>query len=100
MGFHFDDLYGDPFIEWNEEISAREGELPEDQEIRAIEGAIMELQELKDAVIKVLVTGHDFTHEEATEKVDEHAGKDPDMWTENAIPESLASFLASDDDDD
>lgn len=59
----------------------------------------MELSELKEAVSKLLISSFDFTPEEAEETVDASASDDPDMWSENADPDTLAKFLASDEND-
>lgn len=59
----------------------------------------MNEQELKTAVTNKLVTEHDFVIEEAEETVEESVSDKPDMWNENADVDSLAKFLASDDED-
>lgn len=61
----------------------------------------MDLQELKDAVVKVLMMDHDFLMEEAEQKVDEHSrSSESEMWNENADASQLAEYLASDESDE
>ena len=60
----------------------------------------MELQELKDAVVKNLVTTHNFIVEEAETTVEESLTKDAGMWNVNASPEDIAKYLASDENDE
>lgn len=60
----------------------------------------MNLEDLKSAVIKLLVLEHDFLQAEAEETVDDSVEVKPDFWNENAIPEDLANLLASDDNDE
>lgn len=58
------------------------------------------MQELKDAVVKLLVSNYDFLLEDAEISVDESVSDNPDMWTEKAEAEELAKYLASDDADE
>jgi hypothetical protein len=60
----------------------------------------MELQELKDAVVKALVVGFDLNHEEATEEVNQSFNDKPHLWHENSDAEELAAMLANEGDDD
>ncbi len=55
---------------------------------------------IKDKVIDLLVKDHAFTVSDAQEAVDESVDKDASIWSENANPEELANFLASDEADD
>lgn len=55
----------------------------------------MELEELKAAVNKLLLSQHDFEPEDAEEMIEQSAVESPHIWNENAIPEDLANFLAS-----
>jgi hypothetical protein len=57
-------------------------------------------QELKDAVVKLLVTEHEFLIEDAEEAVAESFSTKPELWNENADAKDLANFLASDGEDD
>lgn len=60
----------------------------------------MNLQDLKETVIKLLVSDFEFLMEEAETAVEESSSEDPAIWSENADPEDLANFLASDEVDD
>ncbi len=60
----------------------------------------MDIEELKEAVIKLLLTDHDFEMDEASEVVETSATEKPHLWDENVDPKDLAEFLASDDNDD
>lgn len=55
---------------------------------------------LKGKVTTTLVTDHDFSIEEAEEAVEESMKHDVDIWHENADPEDIANYLASDDDEE
>jgi hypothetical protein len=59
-------------------------------------GETMELQELKDAVTKLLVTEYDFTADEAEESIGQSEDTEESMWNENADAKDLAKYLASD----
>jgi hypothetical protein len=87
--------YGDPFIEWNEEISARESSNDE----REHEVSEFEVSELRDAVVKLLMTDHEYLVDEAEETVNESVAESPDIWNENAEPAELAKMLAESDED-
>lgn len=84
-------LYGDPYVEWNEEISAREN--------YEEEADMFDVEELKTIVVNRLITVHDMTDEEATELVETSYREEPDVWNENASVGSLANALAEDDDE-
>lgn len=95
---------GDPYIEWNEENAAQEfnndfNEIVEErlEEKRMSDVAI---KRLEDAVIKLLVSNHDFDLDEAEEKVETSVVENEDMWNENAVPEDLAKYLASEESDE
>lgn len=60
----------------------------------------MELDTLKETVIKLLITDHGFTIDEAEESVSESMRLKPELWGENSDPNDLANFLASDENDD
>ena len=60
----------------------------------------MELDELKAAVNKKLLTDYDFEVDEADEVIEQSVKQTPHFWNENAIPEELAKLLASDEVDD
>jgi len=60
----------------------------------------MELQEIKDAVVKLLVTEHDMLLEEAESAVEESITSEVGMWNVNAEAENIAKYLASDEDND
>ena len=60
----------------------------------------MEVQELKDAVIKLLVAEHEFLIDDAETAVTDSYDERPELWTEKADANDLAKFLASDGDDD
>lgn len=85
---------GDPYLEWNEEISAREDYNTEEKE------NMFDVSVLKDDVVKILMTRHSFLVDDAEEAVKESFEKNPDMWSENADADQLANYLASDDGDD
>jgi hypothetical protein len=55
---------------------------------------------LQDEVAALLISKHDFLPDEATLAIEEAVRHNPDHWTENADPEDLASFLASEEDDE
>lgn len=59
----------------------------------------MGLEELKAAVNKLLLNQHDFEPDEAEETIEQSVAESPHIWNENAIPEDLANFLASGEDD-
>ena len=61
-----------------------------------MKGRNMELQELKDAVTKLLVTEYDFTADEAEESISQSEDTEESMWNENADAKDLAKYLASD----
>ncbi len=96
-------MLGDPFVAWGEEVAARENlEMEMDMEEPAW------LENLKNAVVKFLVFNHDFEMEEAETAVAEAYKADTSgimantsgMWNENSSAEDLATYLASDDEDD
>lgn len=93
---------GDPFVEW-EELNASLD--PQEETIE--ENPVSDVQEnnleaiqskLKGEVTTRLVTHHDFTIDEAEEKVNESFEARPDFWHENADAKDLAKSLADDDD--
>ena len=59
-----------------------------------------EMEELKESVVKILISKYDFLPEDAASTVDESVRKNSEMWNENADENQLAEFLASDEDDD
>ncbi len=63
-------------------------------------GNSVNLQELNDSVTKLLITDYEFLSEEAEEAITHLKANHPGMWNENASPEDLAKFLASDESDD
>jgi len=92
---------GDPFIEWNEEVSAREdNEFEENAMANVPDMHVETLETLKDSVVKLLVSKHDFEVEEAEEYVEDSVTKNPDLWHDDAEAEDLAKYLATEDDDD
>jgi len=97
---------GDPYIEWEEGNSSREEFNDSDplteffiEEHSKMEN-VEELVTLKDEVVKLLMSNHDFSIEEAEEAVKDSTTSHPDMWNENADAGNLADFLASEDNDD
>lgn len=62
----------------------------------------MNIADLKAAVIKHLVGYMEFTDDEAEEMVADSYNHDDDgsVWHEEADPESIAKYLASDEDED
>jgi hypothetical protein len=58
----------------------------------------MTIEELKSATAIALMTDHGFTLNEAEETVDGSVKDNEEIWNENASPEDLAEFLASEDD--
>lgn len=58
------------------------------------------MDELKVAVVKLLVTNHDFLMGEAEDAVDESFRLNPELWNDNAEAKDLAEYLASDEDND
>lgn len=110
---------GDPYVEWEEENSAKEEyemDLEEANNIVAgnhgfpglsyarredseyIKEGKAQMQELKEAVVNKLVTEYDYNLEDAEETVDESVSTEPSLWDEKSDPEELAKFLALDDD--
>lgn len=55
---------------------------------------------IKEKVVSLLITKHDFDDDEAQEKVDESVKSDPEMWGVNSDSEELADLLADGDDED
>lgn len=90
--------YGDPYIEWNEEIEARE--VPEENNEIEETSMAMELEQIKSEVIKILISDFDFLGEEANEAVEESVRLQGDKWHENSDPKALAEYLASEDGDE
>jgi hypothetical protein len=82
--------YGDPYIEWQEEISSRE----------EYEVSIMTVDELKTEVSKILVVEYDFLENVADSTVEEAVKEEPGMWNENADPKDLAAYLNALDEND
>lgn len=81
--------YGDPYVDWNEENSAKETpEMPD-----------FNIEELKTKVQNLLVSTYDFSIDDAEESVNDSLKEHDDMWNENADPNELAKFLASDEAD-
>lgn len=82
--------YGDPYVNWNEENSARENADMSD----------FNVEDLKSKVVNELVAKHDFEIDEAEESVRDSVKDSEHLWNENADPIELAKFLASDEIDD
>ncbi|MFY3742203.1 MAG: hypothetical protein HMLIMOIP_002667 [Candidatus Nitrosomirales archaeon] len=62
---------------------------------------VQEIQDyLKGRVTTLLVSEHEFLIEDAEEAVKESFASRPELWGENADPNDLAKFLASDENDD
>lgn len=85
--------YGDPYIEWNEENSAKE--VYEENETGEVL-RMSNLDVLKETVVKLLITTHDFSEDEAESSVEESCSNEPGMWSVNAEAEEIAKYLASD----
>ena len=88
---------GDPHIEWEEANSAREP-YPDDSE--ELEMDTIPFENLKNAVVKFLVSDYDLTMDEAEEMVSESTLENPEMWNDNAEAKDLAKYLASEGNDD
>jgi hypothetical protein len=58
------------------------------------------VSEIKDSVVKILVTEYDYLLEDAETAVDVSMGQDPEMWNEKSDAKDLANYLASDDGDE
>jgi hypothetical protein len=58
------------------------------------------IEDLQESVVKVLMSNHDFTVDEAEEAVKDSVSNSRHLWHENSDTEQLATLLASDDDDD
>lgn len=54
--------------------------------------------DLREAVVTLLVVSHDFEAEEAEEAVAASIEKDIAMWNENAVADDLAKYLATEED--
>lgn len=93
--------YGDPYIEWNEEIAAQESNETEGSEMSSVpEMHVETLESLKAAVVKLLMSDYEFLVDEAEELVENSVDNNPDVWNENAEPADLAKYLASEDEED
>ncbi len=57
-------------------------------------------EQLVDEVTKILMRDHSFTPEDAEEAISNAYDDDPEMWNDNANPEDLAKYVASDGDTD
>lgn len=55
------------------------------------------LENLKNAVVKFLMTEHDYQSEEAEQEVDASVLSEPDLWNENSDAAELAKYVASED---
>ncbi len=94
--------YGDPYIEWEETSASRDTE--EVDEIDPLTEYLIEekdmhvetLENLKNAVVKALITNHDFLSEEAESAVEESVVNEASIWDGNTDPNDLAKYLASD----
>lgn len=57
------------------------------------------MQELKDSVIKTLVSDHEFLIDDAAQAVEDSVVQEPDMWNDNADAKDLANYLAEAEDE-
>lgn len=94
---------GDPYVEWNEtnaaqELPVNEFELLEDSFTKGY--VMFDISELRDSVVKLLISEHDFLVDDAEETVQDSVSTNPDFWNENADVSDLANSLANDDDDE
>lgn len=60
----------------------------------------MEMSELRDAVVKALMSTYDMNVDDAEELVAKSTVEDEEIWHEDATPENVAKFLATEKDDE
>lgn len=60
----------------------------------------MEMSELRDAVVKALMSTYDMNVDDAEELVAKSTVEDGEIWHEDATPENVAKFLATEKDDE
>ncbi len=82
--------YGDPYVEWQEANAALEEFEGDD---------VMNIEDLKAEVSKILVVKYDYLENVADSTVEEAVKTDPDNWHENSDAEALAEALAEEDDE-
>lgn len=59
----------------------------------------MTLAELKKLTRTELMTDYGYDMDDADALIEKSVTEDPEFWNENAIPASLAEYLASDEED-
>jgi hypothetical protein len=58
-----------------------------------------DVSKLRDAVLELLMTDHDYLIDDAEEAVNQSVADSPDMWNESAEAKNLANHVASEDAD-
>jgi hypothetical protein len=95
---------GDPYVEWEEVNAAQEPRVNDTDLLTEFfieeHRNMFDMSALRDEVVKILMSNHDFLVNDAEEAVQESVSKNPDFWNENADANDLANVLAEDDDDE
>lgn len=95
---------GDPYVEWNETNASQESSVNDSDLLTEYfieeHSKMFDISELRDSVVKLLVSEHDFLVDDAEEAVQDSVSKNPDFWNENADASDLANSLADDDSDE